>query len=334
MSDEYRLGWHRGKRTIEWLDPNAVAEVNPAGRLRRSLGTSDQGEAEARAREFWAKLTAAPTERVDDLWPVYLRSRLKRVSRKDRFKAVWAALRPHFGHRLGTAISEDDCEAYYEARKGEGLSDSTIRTELEFLRACLNRTLGDRAPKIWISPASKPRTGYLTPEDMATVYADARSPHVALFLEMAIATGARMAAILDLTWDRVYLDEDPPYVDLMPAGRNPTNKLRPVVKLTKRAHAALVEAKKAARTDHVIEFNKKPIKSIKKALERISERTGIDFSPHVLRHTAGVWMCRANVPMQKISQYLGHSSTKVTERVYARYHPAFMEEATNALEWG
>jgi integrase len=83
----------------------------------------------------------------------------------------------------------------------------------------------------------------------------------------------------------------------------------------------------------VIEWNGKPIKSIKKALERISERTGVDFSPHVLRHTAGVWMAKADVPMQKIAQYLGHTSSKVTERVYARYSPSFMRDAADALEW-
>lgn len=325
MPDEYSIRWHRGKQTIEFTD-------HDGRRVRRSLGTADRGLAEARAREYWATLTAAPTERVRDLWPVYLRDRMKEVVRKDRFRATWAALEPHFGHRLGTAITSDDCRDYHKARKAAGMADSTARTELELLRACLRKTLGKRAPALWMPPESKPRQAFLSPEDVAKVYADARSPHVTLFLEIAIATGARVSAILDLTWDRVDLEHG--YVDLMPGGRNPTNKQRPVVKLTKRALEALRTAREAALTDHVIEFNGKPIKSIKKALERISERTGIAFTPHVLRHTAGVWMARADVPMQKISQYLGHTSTHVTERVYARYSPSFMKEAADALEWG
>lgn len=253
------------------------------------------------------------------------------MARTDRFKATWTALEPHFGHRLGTAITADDCRAYYQERKKAGKSDSTARTELELLRACLNRTLGDRAPAIWIAPASKPRSTWLTPEDVAKVYADARSPHIALFIELAIATGARMSALLDLTWERVDLENG--FVDLMPAGRHITNKQRAVVPLTGRALRALKTAKEGALTDHVIEFNGKPIKSVKKALERISERTGINFSPHVLRHTAGVWMAKADIPMQKIAQYLGHTSSKVTEKVYARYSPSFMRDAAAALEW-
>ena len=323
MSD-YRIGVHRGKRVIEYID-------GAGRRFRRSLGTSDAGLAEARAREFWASITAAPTERVRDLWPVYVRERLKEVRNTKRFRAHWAALEPHFGHRLGTVITADDCRAYYWALKAEGKSDSTIKTDLEMLRACLNKTLKGRAPGIWLPPSSKPRSTWLTPEDLAKVHGDARSPHVSLFIELAIATGARMSAILELTWDRVDMVNG--FVDLMPAGRHITNKQRAVVPLTKRALKALREAQEGALTDHVIEFNGKPIKSIKKALERISERTGIDFSPHVLRHTAGVWMAKADVPMQKIAQYLGHTSSKVTEKVYARYSPSFMRDAANALEW-
>jgi integrase len=321
---EYSLGWHRGKRVIEYHDAAGK-------RVRRSLGTADEGDAEARARQFWAAITAAPTERVRDLWPAYVRDRKKEVKNTSRFKAHWTALEPYFGHRLGTAITADDCRAFYEASKKKGKSDSTVRTDLEMLRACLNRMLGDRAPSVWLAPASKPRSNWLTAEDVAKVHTDAKSHHVALFIELAIATGARMSAILDLTWDRVDLENG--FVDLMPAGRHQTNKQRAVVPLTNRALKALQEAKEGAMTSHVIEWNGKQIKSIKKALERISERTGVDFSAHVLRHTAGVWMAKRDVPMQKIAQYLGHTSSKVTEKVYARYSPSFMRDAAAALEW-
>lgn len=217
MSDDYAIRQHRGKCVIEYHDATGR-------RIRRSLGTADAGIAEARAREYWATITAAPTERVRDLWPVYVRDRMKEVARKDRFKATWAALEPHFGHRLGTAITPDDCRAYHRARKGQGMADSTARTELELLRACLKRTLGSRAPPLWMPPESKPRSTFLTPADLAKVHGDARSPHVGLFIELAIATGARMSAILDLTWKQV--DFTNGFVDLMPAGRNVTNKQR------------------------------------------------------------------------------------------------------------
>jgi integrase len=44
-------------------------------------------------------------------------------------------------------------------------------------------------------------------------------------------------------------------------------------------------------------------------------------------------MAQADVPMQKISQYLGHTSVRVTERIYARYSTSFMKDAASALDW-
>jgi len=36
--------------------------------------------------------------------------------------------------------------------------------------------------------------------------------------------------------------------------------------------------------------------------------------------------------MEEIAQYLGHSNTKVTERVYARFSPDFLQSAASALD--
>ena len=64
----------------------------------------------------------------------------------------------------------------------------------------------------------------------------------------------------------------------------------------------------------------------------VAQRSGIPCSPYVFRHTAGVWMAQADVPMQKIAQFLGHTSSRVTERTYARYSPSFMRDAAQALD--
>jgi len=95
----------------------------------------------------------------------------------------------------------------------------------------------------------------------------------------------------------------------------------------------LREAYHFANSDYVIEWARKPVKSINKSLETVAERADIrDVSPHVFRHTAAVWMAEASVSMSEISQYLGHSSTATTERVYARYSPDFLRNAAAALE--
>lgn len=140
-----------------------------------------------------------------------------------------------------------------------------------------------------------------------------------------------MGALLDLAWGQV--DFDNKTIDLNPPGRVKTNKGRTIVPMNGRAFDELTLAKKMAQSRFVIEYNGSQIASITKGINRTAARAGIPCSPHVFRHTAGVWMAEADVPMQKIAQYLGRSSSKVTEHTYARYSPTFMKDAADALDW-
>lgn len=245
--------------------------------------------------------------------------------------STWKALEPSFGQRLATDLTREDCREHYTLRQQRGKSDSTIRRELEMLRAALRFKYGSSAPSIWMPPPSKPRERHLTKADVNTLLEHVETPHVRLFIILALTTGARMSAILDLKWDRVFLDEG--YIDLNPGGRHETNKRRAVIPVNERAMLALVEAKAGALTDYVIEYGGGPILSIKKAIIAAGSRSGVQCSPHTFRHSAAVWMAQANVPMQKIAQFLGHTSTRVTERTYARYSPTFMKDAADALEF-
>lgn len=324
MPEPYRLVTHRGKYSLAFNEEGR-------GRVRIALGTADRGIAEARARELWRARNTAPSDKVADLWAAYVEDRKQVAARKDRFSSLWKALSPHFGHRIGTAITREDCRDYVKARKLEGMSGSTIRTELEFLRACLRFRYGKDAPKIELPPSSKPRDRYLTKAELRTLLDHIEAPHVRLFVTLAVTTGARMSALLELTWDRVDLRRGT--ADLNPAGRHQTSKRRTVVPLNPLATEALREAHKGRLTDNVIEYGGKTVASVKKAIASAARRSGVPVSPHVFRHTAGVWMAEADVPMQKIAQYLGHTSTRVTEATYARYSPSYMKDASQALTW-
>lgn len=232
---------------------------------------------------------------------------------------------------LGNAVTKQHCHDYVKARKGKGIAASTIRTELELLRACLRGRYGASAPALYVPPGSPPRDRYLTRDELTKLLSHIETHHVRLFVILAVTTGARMSAILDAQWVQVDLVRGT--INYKPAGRHETNKRRPTVPLNSRALAALKEAQAGARTDYVIEWNSQPVASVKKAIREAAKRSGVPCSPHVFRHTAGVWMAEANVPMHKIAQYLGHTSTKVTESVYARFSPTFMRDAADALDF-
>ena len=321
--EQYELVPYRGKL--------AVAIGRGKDRRRISTGTNDRGLAHARAQEIWQKIHAPASERIGDLWRVYLADRRKDGRDVTRQENAWKRLEPTFSGRLGTDINKDDCRDYAKLRQRQGAANGTIKTELEYLRACLNLRYGRGHNRVWIPAGSPPRERYLTREELEKLLEHVNTPHVRLFIVLAITTGARMSALLELRWSQV--DFKHGTINFNQPGREQTKKRRPVVPFNSRAHSALEEAARGALTDFVIEWDRQPLKSIKKAIRKAAVRSGVPCSPHVFRHTAGVWLAQGDVPMQKISQYLGHTSTRVTESTYARYSPSFMKDAAAALEF-
>jgi integrase len=318
---EYRLVKHRGQYSLAYGTP----------RRRIATGTDDRGRAEAIAGEIWRRLNRPSQERVADLWEPYKQDRIAAGASKQRLESLWRQIEPHFGYKLGRAITKQDCRDYSAMRKRAGKSNSTVKTELEALRACLRWHYGKEAPVIVAPPPSKPRERYLTKAERDTLLEHIETPHVRLFVIIALTTGARMGAILDLTWDRVNLKHGT--IDFNPPGRDKSNKRRTVVPINSRLREALEEARAGALTDHVIEYGGKPVASVKRAISAAARRSGVPCSPHVFRHTAAVWMAEADVPMEQIAQYLGHTSTRITFATYARFSPRFMATAAKALDW-
>ena len=77
------------------------------------------------------------------------------------------------------------------------------------------------------------------------------------------------------------------------------------------------------------------MKSIRKGFQTAVRNAGLkNVSPHVLRHSAARLMAENGIPMAQISQFLGHSNTAVTERVYARFSPQYLQEAAEILDFG
>jgi integrase len=153
---------------------------------------------------------------------------------------------------------------------------------------------------------------------------------VRLFVVLALTTAARKEAILELPWARV--DFERGIIRLGDGiGRR---KGRATVPLHDLARPYLMEARRAALTERVIEHGGRPIGSIRKGFEMAVARAGLkDVTPHVLRRTAATWMAEAGVPMSEIAQYLGHSDDRVTQRIYSRFSPDHLRRAATGIRW-
>lgn len=324
-----RIGRLNGRFVVMWNDADGT-------RRRYRLKATDKRAAEAEGRDVFRRETARPSGYLTaDLWELYRGEKSGRQI-AETLGYTGKALLPRFGSMRPDQITVDDCREYAAVRLVAGLSPGTVWTELGHLRIVCRWAeksgLIDRAPHIVLPQKPAPNDRYLTDQEVNKLIAADAEPHVRLAILLMLTTAGRVGAILDLTWDRV--DFERGQINLRVDAAGP-RKGRAVVPMNGTLRAALSAAAEAAISDYVIEWGGGPVKSIRKGFSTTVTNAGLNgVTPHVLRHTAAVRMASAGIPMPKISQFLGHSNTGVTERVYARFAPDHMSDAAAALEIG
>jgi integrase len=203
MAANMRIVAFRGKYAVEFIEDGK--------RRRRSLRTDDSGEVESKLLELGAEIEARARPAVVSVEYAWAGKRESLGERPSiaSMDAIWRVIGPFFGSRPADTISEELCLAYIERRRSTGVKDGTIRLELSKLRAALKwaekKALIAKAPFVWMPPPADPRDVRLTREQAACFIAACDAPHIKLFVVLALTTGARKEAILDLTWDRVDL---------------------------------------------------------------------------------------------------------------------------------
>jgi integrase len=328
---DYRLNWYVDQFAACWEE---------GGRRRRyRLGQTTE-EAARSALHAFARQRQRLTVEIDDtlerLSSAYITDRREDGKAIKKMEWTWKALAPTFAPLRAADITRTLCRTYADQRRGLGRAENTINTELRLLRAIVNwaakAQLIPAAPHVWTPPAAAPRDRHLTRDEVARLLATAELPHIKLFVILAIATAARMQALLGLTWQRVDLQRG--LIDLRDPTAPEAGKRRAIVPMNDSARAALQEAQAGAQSEFVIEWGGKRVGSVRKGMSNALTRAGVRTrgdGAHLLRHSAAVWMAEDGIPMSEISQYLGHSSTAVTERIYARYSPTYLRRAASAL---
>jgi integrase len=325
---DWRLTRLRGEYCVTWDDKDGI-------RRRYRLGTADAKEASRLATSRYAELTKPRGTKVKDLWAAYCHAK-EGLAVLVTMKYTWKAIEARFAELEGIAVSVDDCRAHTLERRGAGIKDGTIHTELGHLRMVLkwaeNNNVIARAPHIERPAKPDPKDYYITKDEAKRLLDSANVPHIATAIMLLIATGARNTAALELTWDRV--DFERGMVNLRNPFDRSRRKGRATVPMNDKLRESLLEAKKAALSPFVIEWAGAQVKSIKKGLKAAAISAGMpDVSPHVLRHSAAVWLVEDGHSMSEVAQFLGHSNTRMTEKVYARYSPDHLRSLASSLEF-
>ncbi|WP_374633960.1 tyrosine-type recombinase/integrase [Ferrovibrio sp.] len=331
MSGEWRLVLYRGAYCAYRREAG-----NP---IRRALGATNREHAEAELARFVAaeaRVTGGQLQTVGQAFDAYIQSRPAEGYARQRALWIKAAIqkvvRPDLLALPLEAMDRSACRDFAQARYRQGAKPGTVATNLGILRAALNWAAGerliDKEPPMELPPSAPPKDRWLSAEEARALMDGAEAPHIRLFIILALHTAARAASLLDLTWDRV----NDRFIDLNPPGRARTRKGRAVVPMNPVLAEALIEARRGALSDHVIEWAGGPVLSIKKAFRRAAERAGLPgVTPHTLRHTAATWMVQAGVPIAKVAGYLGHRDSRTTERVYGHHAPDYLQEGSAAI---
>lgn len=300
-------------------------------RKRHSLNTTDKHEADALARRVWASINRRAFETVGQVVEAYLDT-LQGKSDERRKRDGWAAAKPFWG-KLGIETVDEQVSHDYLAWRDRAVN--TMRNELSLVRTALHWAERGRfipkAPKIIVPSPPESSVNHLTKEQFRKFLEGCSGYHVKLFAMLSVATGGRKTAILQSKWSQV--DFDRALIQLNPEGRTQNSKYRATVPLNDQIMPVLREARAAALTEYIIEYNGMPIADIKKGIAAASVRSGIKAHPHMFRHSAAVWMAEDRVPMSEIAAFLGHRDINVTIRVYARYHPDYLRTAARSLTW-
>lgn len=286
---------------------------------------------------------------IGEIMERYIEDRRREGKRSDKMRFQWTALRPSFEHlQPGDLESEiivegekrTRCHKYAVERSEMGIARATIHSELALIRTAVGWAARRRLISpvfVWVPSAGEARRTALDAEQIVRLLGAIleATPHIRLLMLIALATGARMQAILDLTWDRVDLDRR--VINFRTGAKRSIldtshQKRRAIVDIGDELIVWLAEAKEYATCEFVIEYRGEKVGSPKKAVRAVFKRAGIEgqfLGLHALRHTLATSAAAAGIDMRKVQRMLGHDDIRTTESVYVEFQRGALSEVAS-----
>lgn len=302
-----------------------------------------------------------------DVLSIYHDATHHKQASPDKFARRILRLNEFFGGKKLAEVNSQLCREYERWRGNRG----GARRDLEDLRAAIRHhakeNLHDGIVHITLPEKGSRRDRFLTRQEAAALLwaclrtrevqlihrgkhkgssiATEKRPlrHLARFILIGLYTGTRAGAIASASMVR---GEGRSFVDLqsgifyrLAQGKKPTAKRQPPVPIPSQllAHMRRWERLGISRS-HVVEYNGKPVSSVKTAFKSAVRKAGLDLTngnvtPHTLRHTAATWLMQQGVDPWQAAGFLG-MSVKTLLEVYGHHHPDYMKEAAQAFAAG
>jgi integrase len=252
---------------------------------------------------------------------------------------------PHLGARKLRDLTASEVDAWL-ARLSTSLSKSTTQR----VRGCLNRVVRramarDLVKRNVVELTEVPGgqrgrpSKSLTPEQADDVLVKTGPDRLHNYIVLSLLTGARTEELMALAWKHVHLDARPPYLDVWRSVREGGDTKTKKSKRTLALSSLCVDALRRQRAQQASErlaagdrwddtglvfttalgtaMDAANVRrDFRRALRLVPGLTPGDWTPRELRHSFVSLLSNAEVPIEQISQLVGHRGTTVTELVY------------------
>ncbi len=218
-------------------------------------------------------------------------------------------------------------------RQSQGVSPGTINKDIGYLSAFFSwlekRGLWtDRNPIFRCKLAEhNQRVINLSGDEISTVLAKAKEVDSEVYTACMLATlaGMRRGEVLSLTWNDIN------FVDSTLTIRREVSKSgRPrIIPMPDILANHLREVRAGSSAVRVVQTTEGRLHYAWQDIKKVVSR--IDLRYHDLRHVYAMSLLSCDVSLDYISQLLGHSSVKVTQRHYAQYHAGDGHSKVNRL---
>lgn len=266
---------------------------------------------------------------VSDVLSIYGREYAGTTADPERIGYAMVPLLEFWKTEPVSAIKGESCRRYMKWRDR---APATVRRELGTLRAAINycRTEGYllQSPSVWLPEKPAPKDRWLSRTEVASLLAvvkheGVRARHLRRFILLALYTGTRKDALLNLQWEA---SDTGGHVDLkngviyrQSAKARRTKKRQTPVRVPRRLLCHLRTWK--SESPWVVEYRSGRVGDIKKSWNSARDRAGLDgITPHVLRHTAITWAMQNGARIEDASVFFAITVEEL-QRTYWHHHP-------------
>jgi integrase len=305
------------------LDPYSIEDAEDAMAKRR---------VQKRERKLFDELPET-TMTFDQLTEWYLNlEKTKALASYDIIKIKLDIFNKEFGHVVVSGIKPVNLENYQAKRLKEGAKPATVDQEIGKARAMVYKAFdndlvgGDtiktfKRIKKLLKPGSDVRDRVLSGDEFDSLLKHS-SGHIRAIIMMGFYTGMRKGEILNLTWDRVDLQNRMIRLE----AEDTKDREKRNIPICDELYNLLVSLpnrlQESSEENHVFKFQGKPVRDIRTGLRLACKKANIKYGRfvkggfifHDLRHTFNTNMRKAGVAESVIMRVTGHSTREMFDR--------------------